>query len=93
LLLSKFRALDDVVEPFHLNHDSYKQYVELSYEKGNLLAFTTGWGDGGYNSYIGYDSTGKPVEVLTDLGVIDWDDKENLQLLGEGESKYASSLQ
>jgi len=65
-------------EPFNEQHPLYHQYVNLDYKNGNLIAFSTGWGDGFYNSFIGYDSDGNAVEILTDLGVIWWEPKEHL---------------
>lgn len=52
--------------------------VNLPYGDGNLIAFSTGFGDGGYNSYLGRDADGKPVEILTDFWLVEWDEKEAL---------------
>lgn len=77
-LLKELELQYEVPNPFHENHDAYGQYVDLSYGAGNLIAFSSGWGDGYYNSYIGYDRDGNAVEILTDLSVLGWDDKEHL---------------
>lgn len=37
---------------------------------GNLIAFSSGWGDGHYATYIGSDDEG-PVCIVTDFGVLD----------------------
>lgn len=36
----------------------------------NLIAFSTGFGDGTYASYVGYDRNGAPVCLLTDFGCL-----------------------
>lgn len=37
----------------------------------NVVAFSSGWGDGGYPSFFGYDATDQPVCVITDFGVLE----------------------
>lgn len=34
---------------------------------GNIFAFETGYGEGFYGSYIGFDADGKPVKVVTEF--------------------------
>ena len=36
----------------------------------NVICFHSGWGDGFYASYFGYDDAGAIVCLLTDFGVI-----------------------
>lgn len=38
----------------------------------NLAEFCTGWGDGCYASYVGYDAAGNLCQLLTDFGVVAW---------------------
>lgn len=38
----------------------------------NVVCFTTGLGDGRYQSYIGYDASGMPCRLLTDFRLFDW---------------------
>lgn len=38
---------------------------------GDVAMFSSGWGDGVYASWVGYDSTGRPVQVVTDFAVIE----------------------
>ena len=40
-------------------------------DAANVVAFTSGWGDGGYLSFFGYDATGKPACLITDFGVLE----------------------
>lgn len=37
----------------------------------NLIAFTSGFGDGDYPSYWGLDASGQPLVLVTDFGVLD----------------------
>jgi hypothetical protein len=34
---------------------------------GNIIAFSSGWGDGGYSSYWGYDAKGNIAALVTDF--------------------------
>jgi hypothetical protein len=38
--------------------------------KQNLICFLSGWGDGRYETFCGYDETEKLVEVITDFAVL-----------------------
>ena len=37
----------------------------------NIIAFSSGWGDGMYPSYLALDGSGRPVAVVTDFQVLD----------------------
>lgn len=52
-------------------HDGWK-YAMYNFGKNNLVAFTAGFGDGRYGTYIGYDASGKPCRLLTDCALFDW---------------------
>lgn len=39
---------------------------------GNIAAFDSGWGDGIYASWFGYDGQGNVASLVTDFDVIDW---------------------
>jgi len=77
-LLKEFNKVQRIIEPFHDNYDNYHSFVNLEYGEGNLVAFSSGWGDGAYNSFLGKDKNGVAVEILTDLGVASWEPEENL---------------
>jgi hypothetical protein len=55
-----------------------ERYIPKGYEWPNLdastglnvIAFTSGWGDGGYPSCWAYDANDKPVYLATDFGVL-----------------------
>lgn len=38
---------------------------------GGVVMMSSGWGDGAYASWVGYDAAGKPVQVVTDFAVIE----------------------
>lgn len=40
-------------------------------DAANVVAFSSGWGDGGYPSFFGYDATDQPVCVITDFCVLE----------------------
>jgi hypothetical protein len=37
----------------------------------NVIAFSSGWGDGAYPSYFGLDATGRAIVLLTDFQILD----------------------
>ena len=37
----------------------------------NIVAFSSGWGDGMYPSYLGLNGAGRPVAIVTDFRVLD----------------------
>lgn len=51
------------------------QFTNTNYQGINIVAFTSGFGDGRYSTYIGYDKNGNPCRLLTDFGLVDWSDK------------------
>lgn len=51
-------------------HNRWK-YTMYDFGKYNLAAFTTGFGDGHYATYIGFDAQGKPCRLLTDFNLFD----------------------
>ncbi len=52
-------------------HNGWK-YAMYNAGNYNLAAFTTGFGDGRYATYIGFDAAGKPCRLLTDFEIFDW---------------------
>ena len=51
------------------------RYAMFNFGNHNLATFTSGFGDGFYSSYIGYDADGKPCRLLTDFGLFEWRDR------------------
>jgi hypothetical protein len=48
------------------------QYGICKLNGHNLVAFSTGFGDGHYATYVGYDNKGRPCRLLTDFGMVQW---------------------
>ena len=36
----------------------------------NIICFSSGWGDGSYASYFGFDADGRPSALVTDFAVL-----------------------
>jgi hypothetical protein len=57
-------------------HNKWK-YTMYNFGNHNLAAFTTGFGDGHFGTYIGFDVKGNPCRLITDFGLFDW--KQNIR--------------
>ena len=44
----------------------------FSYGTYNLAVYSTGFRDGFFGTYIGFDATGKKCRLLTDFGLVNW---------------------
>ncbi len=78
-------AFAPICEPYDVDTDPLlaqmsRQYTNtwgwanlcMNQETGtNIIAFSSGWGDGGYSSYFGYDENEHIVCLLTDFGLLD----------------------
>lgn len=51
--------------------NGYKGYI-YDFDGHNLATFSTGYGDGCYATYIGFDKEGKVSQILTDFGLVEW---------------------
>lgn len=51
----------------------YSFVLMLPMGPANVAMFHSGWGDGVYASWFGYDADGKVVALVTDFQVIEWD--------------------
>ena len=51
--------------------NGYKGYIH-DFEGHNLATFSTGYGDGCYATYIGFDNEGNVCQILTDFGLVEW---------------------
>ena len=62
---------EEFFRPYFLNHDgAINQYAFLKPNEGNasnIFAFETGYGDGFYASYIGFDEGNKPVKIISEF--------------------------
>lgn len=49
----------------------YKGFVH-EFEGHSLASFSTGYGDGCYSTYIGFDEQDNVCQLLTDFGMVEW---------------------
>lgn len=47
-------------------------WLLLAPGSGSVAMFASGWGDGAYATYWGYDAAGKLAAALTDFYIVDW---------------------
>ena len=59
----------DVMDKFDPHNHSC---LLFDFNGHNLAAFSTGYGDGFYATYVGYDKQGNFCRLLTDFGVVEW---------------------
>jgi len=52
------------------------EYVLYDFGTHNLASFSTGYGDGSYGTYVGYDDKGNICRLLTDFGLVTWWEKQ-----------------
>lgn len=50
-----------------------RNWYLLQTDKGTVAMFSSGYGDGVYPTYRGYDKAGKLVAVITDFGLVPWE--------------------
>lgn len=66
-------SLNDSIYREMDKHNHYKwRYNIHQFGDHNLAMFSTGFGDGRYASYIGFDSSGLPCRLLTDMNIFNW---------------------
>jgi hypothetical protein len=61
--------LIDLMEKTYVHTWSWMDHVLDSGTGANVIAFSSGWGDGAYPSYWGLDEAGAPVCLVTDFGL------------------------
>ncbi len=76
----------DSVANYYFNQKKFSEWEEVftgtdktmrrgymhAFEGHNLATFTTGYGDGCYATYIGFDKEGHACQLLTDFGLVAW---------------------
>ena len=64
-----FKKITDEMEKTYKHTRSW-----LLWEKhgSNVAMFSSGWGDGHYTTYIGYDINNNICRLVTDFGLLDW---------------------
>jgi hypothetical protein len=54
------------------NYRNTWQYILYKFDDHSLASFSTGYGDGTYATYVGYDEKGNVCRLLTDFEIVDW---------------------
>jgi hypothetical protein len=54
------------------NYHNTWEFMVYDFGGHKLACFSTGFGDGTYATYVGYDANGKICRLLTDFGLISW---------------------
>jgi hypothetical protein len=74
LLSRKMAAETDFFETMMAEMDkTYRHtwsWLDMKFGRGNLIAFSSGYGDGVYATYAGFDSNGEVAVVVTDFAVL-----------------------
>ncbi len=63
-------ALIDAMEAHRADTWDHANVTLDEASDGNIIMFTSGWGDGVYASYWGYDASDTPVCLVTDFSVL-----------------------
>jgi hypothetical protein len=66
---SQSQAMDILTKELDNNQNIY---ANVNYKNVNIVAFSSGSGDGRYATYIGFDKNGNPCRLLTDFDLIEW---------------------
>ena len=61
---------DELIE--EMEKGERPEWLLLSSGPGSVAMFASGWGDGAYATYWGYDAAGNLAAALTDFYVVDW---------------------
>lgn len=74
-LMSFMTAKEDnyqvLIDEMERNYKDTWDYLMWQQNDSNVAMFKSGWGDGVYATYIGYDKTGNICRLVTDFAVID----------------------
>lgn len=65
---------DRMVAALNRGTNSSWDWADLVVDPGtgaNVIAFSSGFGDGAYATYVGLDAAGRPVAFLTDFAILD----------------------
>jgi len=63
---------EEVMEELDAAYQSSWSWANMSLETANVVIFLSGYGDGYYATYYGYNQAGEMVALLTDFGVFPW---------------------
>lgn len=69
--LARYRdKLRSIIEKNYLDTWSHASLAADPQSGANLMAFSAGFGDGGYGCYIAHDARGNPLALLADFGLL-----------------------
>ena len=66
-------GLTEISEALEITYRDTRSWLLWEKNGANAALFSTGYGDGLYASYIGYDSNGQICRLVTDFGLLDWE--------------------
>lgn len=75
LLAAEFKASSGS-NPMSRTEGDWNNHYPVKGDERNVVMFASGWGDGTYPVYLGYDAAGNAVELITDFGVVGYEDME-----------------
>jgi hypothetical protein len=61
-----------IEEAMEKSYRNTRSWIHVETAGGSAAIFSSGWGDGCYRSYLGFDHAGNPVTAMTDFGIVDW---------------------
>ena len=70
--VSNGQITDNLFEELDQHSRPSWKFANTNYKDINIVAFSTGFGDGRYSTYVGYDKNGEPCRLLTDFRLVDW---------------------
>ena len=66
-------AFAEIASAMEENYEDTRSWLLWQGDAGNGVLFTSGYGDGLFGSYIGYDAAGKICRLVTDFGLLEWE--------------------
>ena len=63
---------ENIIKELALTYKDTRSWLLWKRDEQTVVMFSTGWGDGCYATYIGYDSKMSICRLVTDFGLINW---------------------
>lgn len=73
-LTQKEDNYERLIEEMELTYKHTRNWLLWQRGDNNVAMFSSGWGDGYYASYIGYDGDNNICRLVTDFGVLPWNE-------------------